>query len=420
MKKILLSAAAFAVVAVSAVAVAPTTSEAIPAFARQTGAACLSCHFQTFPALTAFGRSFKQGAFTDVGEQALVEDEGLSIPAVLNATVVVRGNYMNTKTSPAIGASTTTGVWNIPSETPLLIAGRIGEHTGAFLEWIGGVGGANGSNTANFQVMNSFDFGSVKGGVNIFNASFGWTQGIEVSNVIGQHSSSVGNVGRVSAEMQMGFRAGNEQGLAFWVGNDMFTAQIVGIAPDAPGANVKFKLVPGVRVFATQDFGGWDVGFGFGAISGKKTYGNNAASYAIDNQFIDLQAQGEVGDTQIGFYADYAQSKYKVPNINVPAAARIVWGSWAAGAANGDKNQGFSLRATVKPLHNLMFGLGYGQVKFKPTVGASVTQKRTQVSATYEIYQNFEVNLAYWVTKNNAWVNGDKVTTTMLEFEALM
>ena len=44
MKKSILSAAAFAVVAVSAVAVAPTTSEAIPAFARQTGAACLSCH----------------------------------------------------------------------------------------------------------------------------------------------------------------------------------------------------------------------------------------------------------------------------------------------------------------------------------------------------------------------------------------
>jgi len=475
MKKHLLAAAALATAALT---MAPTTTEAIPAFARQTGSACLSCHFQTFPALTAFGRAFKQNAFTDVGEEALIEDEGLSIPAVLNATIVVRGNYTNTKTTTATppaafnaaqaavnaaqaavnaaqaavnapggntaanqaallhaqavlaqakanvppAPSTTTGVWNIPSETPLLIAGRIGEHTGAFLEFGGGAGGANGTATANFQVMNSFDLGDFKAGLNIFNAGFGWTQGIEVSNVIGQHAGAVGALGDVSAEMQMGFRAANEQGIALWAGNDLFTAQLAMIAPDAPGANVKFKLVPGFRVFVTPEVAGWELGIGFGAISGKKTYGNNAASYAIDNQFIDFQAQGEVNEMQIGFYADYAQSKYKVPNVAVPAANRIVWGSWAAGAVNGDKNQGFSLRATVKPLHNLIFGIGYGQVKYKPTTAGvqGVTQKMTKLALTYQIYQNFVVNLAYWTTKNAGWVKGTKVTNTMLEFEALM
>jgi hypothetical protein len=49
MKKMIFSAVAFAVVAVSAVAVAPTTSEAVPSFARQTGASCNSCHFQSIP-----------------------------------------------------------------------------------------------------------------------------------------------------------------------------------------------------------------------------------------------------------------------------------------------------------------------------------------------------------------------------------
>ncbi|MDQ6974948.1 MAG: hypothetical protein Q9M22_00105, partial [Mariprofundaceae bacterium] len=99
MKKTLLSAAAFAVAGVSAVAIMPTTSEAIPAFARQTGAACLSCHFQTFPAVNAFGRSFKLNAFTDVGEQALIEDEGLSLPSVLNASFVLRAQYNLSKTT---------------------------------------------------------------------------------------------------------------------------------------------------------------------------------------------------------------------------------------------------------------------------------------------------------------------------------
>lgn len=36
-------------------------AEAVPAFARQTGLSCSTCHFQHFPALNAFGRSFKAG-----------------------------------------------------------------------------------------------------------------------------------------------------------------------------------------------------------------------------------------------------------------------------------------------------------------------------------------------------------------------
>lgn len=41
MKKILLSAAAFSLVVASSLALMPTKAEAIPAFARQTGASCL-------------------------------------------------------------------------------------------------------------------------------------------------------------------------------------------------------------------------------------------------------------------------------------------------------------------------------------------------------------------------------------------
>ncbi|MDQ6955940.1 MAG: hypothetical protein Q9M21_01965, partial [Mariprofundaceae bacterium] len=124
MKKTLLSAAAFAVVAVSAVSIAPTTSEAIPAFARQTGAACLSCHFQTFPALNSFGRSFKLGAFTDVGEQALIEDDNFSLPAVLNLGMVLRPQFISTK---AINGAVTSA-WAVPADSNILLAGRVGSN----------------------------------------------------------------------------------------------------------------------------------------------------------------------------------------------------------------------------------------------------------------------------------------------------
>lgn len=66
----------------------PTTSEAIPAFARQTNMACATCHFQHFPALNAFGRSFKQGAYTMVGGQSMIQSDNLSLPVALNVSLI--------------------------------------------------------------------------------------------------------------------------------------------------------------------------------------------------------------------------------------------------------------------------------------------------------------------------------------------
>src|SRR3989338_10301607 len=82
MKKTLIAAA---VVILSALSfVLPETASAAPTFARQTGMACNSCHFQHFPTLNAFGRAFKAGGYTMVGGQSLVEGDLLSIPTTLN------------------------------------------------------------------------------------------------------------------------------------------------------------------------------------------------------------------------------------------------------------------------------------------------------------------------------------------------
>lgn len=145
MKKMLLSAAAFAVVAVSAVAVAPTTSEAVPAFARQTGAACLNCHFSAIPRLTAFGRTFRMNAFRDMGEQALIEDDHLSLPAIFNMSFLMKARISSGHTTNGAGVTVASGgaiggaVGNatqiqFPDETALLFGGRVGEHMGMFVE----------------------------------------------------------------------------------------------------------------------------------------------------------------------------------------------------------------------------------------------------------------------------------------------
>ncbi|MDQ6981793.1 MAG: hypothetical protein Q9M08_02135, partial [Mariprofundus sp.] len=257
MKKILLSAAAFAVVAVSAVAVAPTTSEAVPAFARQTGAACLSCHFQTFPAINSFGRAFKMGSFTDVGDQALIEDEHLSIPAVLNATFVLRAQVTNTSAT-GISSGTT---YNIPADAVLMLAGRVGTNSGAFVEFDGGA--------ANWQLINSFDVGDFKVGIGAHNTGFGGSGVLEVSNVFGQHGGKLNGKG-ISAIQAAGF-AQQTTGIGAWVGSDLGYIQFSLIAPGgatADNVNVGLNFGKLVRAVATLDVGGFDTLIGFGSVSG--------------------------------------------------------------------------------------------------------------------------------------------------------
>ncbi|TLS77356.1 hypothetical protein FE236_04275 [Mariprofundus erugo] len=433
MKKMLLSAAAFAVVAVSAVAVAPTTSEAIPAFARQTGAACLSCHFQTFPAINAFGRAFKMGSFTDVGEQALVEDDNLSIPSVLNATVVIRGNYTNSATTGA----TSVGTWSVPSETPILIAGRIGSNSGAFVEFANGgtanTPAAGGGTVAvgNWQFINSFDMGGFKIGGGMQNSTFGGSSVMEVSNVFGQHSGKLAGT-NLSAIQAAGF-AGATISAGLWAGNEMGNLQFALVAPSAAvGTNVGLKFARLVRGVLTTELGGFDTLIGFGLVNG--TAGRPATvpvggvagvgPVPMDLQFIDVQAQGEIGDMSLGIYGDFANAKGKTSTDPLAAITTNFYG----GAGAGGKFDAWSLRAELKPLHNMGFGIGVANRKLSTGVAGAIATKvaTTQVAAFYEIYQNFEINLIYNSAKTSgggtvaAPAVGTTTNTTTIEFEALM
>ncbi len=415
MKKILLSAAAFAVVAVSAVAVAPTTSEAIPAFARQTGAACLSCHFQTFPAINAFGRAFKMGSFTDVGDQALIEDDHLSIPAQLNISVVIRGDMTNTN-----GAGASTSVWNVPSETPILVAGRVGTNSGAFVEF--GNGGAGiataGVGVGNWQFLNSFDVGDFKVGVSGHNSTFGGSAIMEVSNVFGQHSGKNAG-GDLSAIQNMGF-AQPTLGLGAWVGSDLGAIQFSLVAPNAAqGTNVGTKLGKLVRGILTTDVGGFDALIGFGIVTGKAGKPvaiGGVGEFDMNLQFVDVQLQGDVGDMSVGIYGDWAHAKGKTSatgNGNVYGV-----GVTTAGA----KSDAFSIRADIKPIADFIIGAGYGYAKNTPLAGVAATKTQFQIAATYEVYQNFELTAVYNTTKDKI-ANGPAAVntkTTTLGFEALM
>lgn len=387
MKKIILSAASLAVAAVASVSVAPTTSEAIPAFARQTGSACLSCHFQSFPTLNAYGRSFKLGGLTDVGDQALIEDEGLSIPAVVNWTVMVRPNFTSTDT----GAPAKTNEFQF-ADPVFMIGGRAGEHTGVFVEY--GAGGL----FANAQMINSFDMGDMKAGVTLSSTGFGEDAGMQVMSVWGQHGGLLGGKSLTINGAMAGSGSVNN-GVALWAGSDSWVAQlgfVNSVESVEAGVQPNFRFSPVLRGNYFLEAGDWEVGLGLIAVTG------SVATQDQKRTGLDVQALGEVGDMQIGVFADYATA---------PASSATATNLYNASLT--DPRTGYSLRATVKPTHNLIFLAGLGQDK----TGAAKIDK-TLIGVEFEAYQNGVINFTYGADKDSS--TNVTTKTTSLEFELLI
>ena len=63
-----------------------------PAFARQTGKACSSCHFQHYPLLNDFGADYKAGGYVDIKNKPLAGKD-LSLADSLYASVFTKVRY---------------------------------------------------------------------------------------------------------------------------------------------------------------------------------------------------------------------------------------------------------------------------------------------------------------------------------------
>ncbi len=391
-------------------------AEAIPAFSRQTGAACLSCHFQTFPALTPLGRAFKMGSFTDVGAEALVEDDKLSIPAVLNASMAVRANARHV--SGAGAASVTT--YHIPTDTSFIIAGRVGANTGAFVEFSGGKNSENGTATSNIQLLNSFDIGNVKFGVGWASTSFGGSGVMEVSNVFGQHANKLGG-GNLSAINAAGFASNsgnaiggglfNTSAVAAWIGNDLGCIQFALLAPaDATGGNTAIGVRSGylVRGVAMLDIAGWDALAGFGSVSGNAGTGT-AGSLRVPMRllFFDAQVQGYLGNMSVGVYADGSRARGQtgrtglgnfygsdfVPKQVVGTPGKFVFAPFSN--VSGTKFSAASIRIDLNPLPRLLVGAGFRWEDFSGLLAGQITRRIFQMAITWRVYQNLNINVVF-------------------------
>lgn len=350
-KAVLISAGAMAVAVVS------TPSQAIPAFARQTGKACMTCHFQHFPVLNAYGRDFKLGGYTDMGKQGTVKGKDLSLPEVLNMSAFFKMRYMKSNGADTPGGVVTSasGDWQVPDEFALISGGRIAEGIGYLLELdLRGVGTAP---LAAFKMPMKFKIAdNLKAGVTLFSvAGLGAAAG---SEILSTGSSSAGRVMERRRETSgfdyVGTSDSAAMGVAFSLSNQYgmvaFTKWSPNHAATAQGQGSRTPSSTYIRAIFTPTVGDWDLAFGLSSWSGSSYVGaacppapapcvNNAATNETRATGFDAQAQGAVAGYPLGVY---------FTSVSAPAS------SAAVGAAPNFFNA--NVAGTVNPLTGQVAG----------------------------------------------------------------
>lgn len=387
-------------------------SQAVPAFARQTGNACTTCHFQQFPLLNAFGRAFVRGGYTMVGGQSLIEGDDLSIPSTLNASLITQIKYVKTNGTASPAAGTNNGEIKFPNEAALFLGGRVGEHIGYVLESQIGDAGANGF--TNFKMPFGFDAGVAHLEVAPFTTDgFGPSYGFELLNTGAvrqprptEHRSDV------SAQQYVGM-TGAATGFAFVASNEMGFVNATLYVPGTESADMGTSFLNYFRIAATPQVAGWDLGIGAQLMTGTSKaqgyIGHPAASadgeIKADAMAFDAQAQGMVGSMPLGVYVSYAIA----PKSDATGAKNYI-----NTGAKDKSGIGISALLSVTPKTEISVGTRQG------TNNAGDTDNAIALGVKYLIAQNVQLSLNHSIYSGDAVTDavktakGDQLSTLML------
>lgn len=405
-----------------------TSAEATPGFARQTGMACVACHFQHYPTLNAFGRAFKASGYTMRGAQPMMEGDGLSMPTDLNMTLVTKIRYQ--KSNGAGANATNHGEIQWPDEAALLIGGRIGENMGFLLEHatFGAANVGTGKLTCTdptdattctadtgdggFSLFNSFkihynlhDMGATRLSTVLFSTDAGGAPyGFEMLNTGAQRfMRPIEDRSTMSAAQYLGLGSGESTGLAFVLSNPGWFVNYSAWAP-AFGNIEAPKLASYLRAAITPNLGGWDTGFGFQYFGGE--YGARVGGVGMmkktEGWVVDAQAQGEWRGMPLGLYASYG---------SVPTKANNHFN----GGARDKKALGLMAELGVLPNKGNLY-LAYRNAD---NGKASNSQDNAlTLGASWMVYQNVKLELFHTAKSGNAYspkpAGGDAITTLMI------
>jgi len=379
-------------------------AQAIPAFARQVGMPCSACHYQHFPTLNSFGRAFKEGGFTMVGAESLVEGDGLSIPATLNLAFVTNLQYTKTN-GPTTNLTQVTKDSNngqiSMTQYSLFMGGRVGTNIG----FEGEVGLNGGAGLASVKIPFAQDWGSFKTlEVPFTTDGLGAAQGFEIlsdgaSNV---HVFNQEDMNAVSAQQYIG-TATPAHGLALVAANDYgfvnFTKwgldSIAGNGGDVNGQSAGAPTADYLRAAWLGDVAGFDTGVGFQLWSGASAAANatDAAGnpltpgvYGTKAFSVDGQMLGDLGSMPLTLIASYAR-------------APVATGTDPANVFNmgtADRKS-FNIGAELGVLPKTTVQLGYRNAKSGIADGGSTnaSDNAIMLGATYSIALNVRAELTY-------------------------
>lgn len=386
----------------------PQQSSAVPAFARQTGMACASCHFQSFPALNAFGRTFRAQGYTMRGTQNLIEGNDLSMPSSLNASVITKIRYQRKG-----NVDGNRGEVQWPDEAALLVGGRASEHVGFLMEL--GMGPDEGTGTADLvtgdvTVNNNGNFLSTKFHFNVTDNfaiipfstdGLGVGYGYELLNTGAQRSQRpIENRKGFSSGQLTGTASGEATGIAFaYSQHDLF----VNYSHWTPtwsntNANIFGGLAHYLRFAYMPAIGGWDTGFGVSAMSGTVKTGatDPSTDHHVESWTIDAQAQGEISGMPFGIYASYGV---------VPKSSATKTNQYNSSTTNDESAYGLVGKLGIVPGKTQVY-LGYA------SLDTGTSTETTTIGVQQLIAQNIKLEL-YNVSSNSS-NSGDDYTMLML------
>ena len=435
MKKVALSLAGL----LAAAAFAPEAS-ALPVFARQVGMACNACHFQHYPLLNAFGRSFKASGFTLMGAEAKIEGDNLSIPAVVNAAVLTSMGYEKTNAIAASplsqsAAGAPTGGFYVAGyggEASLFLGGRGSDFMGFLTEVTMGDGAAA---VDSFKTPILADVGGgYRAGVVPFTtngqgASYGFEYLNTGANAVHSITNTVGFLGQyinaVSAQQYIG-TAQQATGASVVVVGDMGFVNVTKFVQAGPGSGFG-AFAPLTSTYArlawTGDMAGWDSALGVQDWTGTSV--NTVAgvvpslmtqtkAYAIDGQM-----QGAIGNLPVGFYFSYAKAPVAT-GTNAPNAFNM--GQMDRSSFNIDAEVGvIPEKATIGGAIRVgKSGMDKGLLTTGVADGSNATDNAIFLTATYKLAQNLLARLSYvhqsgdyWTTTNTNLYGSNSTTINL-------
>ena len=392
---------------ITAITAAPEAS-AVPAFARQTGMACNACHFQHFPLLNEFGRSFKVAGYTMMGTQAKIEGDNISLPRSLNMGVQTMVVYDRTSgANNATNYDKTAGdqnQWNVPGgggSLSLFFGGRVSEHAGFLSE----TGLGSGAATTAAKLVNMYDVDDAKVGLVVYqNNLLGAAYGFELLNTgavrnqkmtalngsliaIGgpgtQHDPGSEHVAVYSAAQYLN-TATDSTGISLVASNSSGSINIGKWEMAGVGANANQLPLTYLRLVHSFSIEGLE------AAVGLQNYGgtSNLTKQAPNATIVDFQLQGLMLEKSVGIYASYGSAE--------PSSSAIKVNPFNGGRqSRSSLNIGATVEVISRVVLQAAYRSGKSGLESVPGNGSNLTDNAYLVGASYQLTQNQELSLTY-------------------------